>query len=171
MEVGLDWNTIRLSPYDSRWQVLYAEEACLLSSILSAFNIVIEHVGSTAVHGMPAKPIIDMVAAIDSLEQIEDIVQILSDHGYRCLGECGRPGRFFFVKGAQTNTTHHLHLVKKGSAYFQQYILFRDYLRANPAQALEYAKHKIHLAKKHRDDRHSYRIEKGAYIENLLLLK
>jgi len=144
---------------------LYKEEEKELLRVLGDVIIDVQHIGSTSVPGMIAKPIIDIMVAVKNLGDLALCIGGLEKLHYRFLGTGGRPGRLFFVKGQPENVTHHLHLVEKDSHYWRDNIFFRDYLRTHDNIAKEYAKLKLELAAKFKTDRESYKICKSKFIK------
>jgi len=144
--LGLPKGIVRLEPHTERWQRLFAEEAVRVRETVGEYVAAIEHIGSTSIGGIAAKPIIDMAIAVEKAADGEKCVVPLENIGYEYRGENGITGRFYFVKGEPR--THHLHLVLADSDFWRSHLLFRDYLRENPSAAKDYEKLKIDLAEK-----------------------
>lgn len=125
--LGLARGTVTLQPYTEEWPVLFRTEAAHLQAAIGAHVLDIQHVGSTAIPGLPAKPILDIGVAVENFEAAAICIQPLAAIGYRYRGEMGIPRRHYFVKGDPI--THHLHMNEISSADWQQQIAFRDYLR------------------------------------------
>jgi len=106
--------------------------------------VVVEHIGSTAVPGLLAKPIIDLLAGLSPLD-VGPGVAAMEALGYEYLGEYGIPGREFFRKGGEQRT-HHVHAVELGGAHWVRHVAFRDYLRAHPDEAARYGAAKVEAA-------------------------
>lgn len=152
---------IEVVEYDASWPALYREELERLREAMpgaSAF----EHIGSTAVPGLAAKPTIDLMAGSDDLEVPDSAVRALERLGYRYLGEYGIPGRHFFRKGLPPS--HHLHWVRRGGDFWTKQLVFRDYLLGHKEAARDYEKVKLALAKKFAHDRPSYTAAKTDVI-------
>ena len=130
----------------------------------------IEHVGSTAIPGLPAKPIIDLQAAVAHLDASDSIAAVLSKHGWHYVAPDldQRPWRRFFVKVNQGRRTAHLHIMTIDSARWHQQIAFRNTLRADPSKTAEYAALKRALAAEHADDREAYSAAKHSFIKAVL---
>ena len=163
---------IRIVPYDPRWPAVYLAEADLLRSILpSELVLTTEHIGSTAVPGLAAKPIIDILIAVPSVKQARDIaVPALEEYGYAFWSDNPRQDRLFFVKGLPPRAlhrTHHLHMAEPGSDT-QTPLLFRDYLRTHSQEASRYAALKSDLAAQHQGDREAYTAAKSSYIDQVV---
>jgi GrpB-like predicted nucleotidyltransferase (UPF0157 family) len=167
--LGLESKRVRLVPYDARWPALFDAEADRLSGLMAAAGlppVVFEHVGSTAVHGLTAKPILDIAAGRDPDVPAAVYVPVLVGAGYQHRGERGLPGREFFRRGALR--THHLHLVEHGGEHWRRYLLLRDSLRADAALRAAYAALKQELALQFPQDRECYIDGKTAFIERIL---
>jgi GrpB-like predicted nucleotidyltransferase (UPF0157 family) len=150
------------------WPRLFEEEAARLRAALGDPAPLIEHTGSTAIAGMDAKPIIDLMLAVPSLEQATALVPVLEGLGYEYRGDGGAPGRLFFAKGPRSQRTHHLSLAEPTSALWREALLFRDYLRSHPEAAETYRHLKHGLAAQHPADRAAYTSGKDALIKATL---
>ncbi|MFQ6000681.1 MAG: GrpB family protein [Anaerolineae bacterium] len=162
-------SSIRLVDYDPKWPILYEEEKASILGAIGDFILDIQHIGSTAVPGLGAKPIIDIMVAIRGLALIEKCIQPLQTIGYEYRGEYGIPGRHFFRKppGDLGGRTHHLHMVERESDFWERHILFRDSLRAHPEEAQRYYELKKQLAAKFVSDRDAYTDAKTSFIESV----
>lgn len=124
--------------YDPRWPAAFEAEAMRLQRS-GAFQR-LHHMGSTAVPGLLAKPVIDILAETQSLEAVDRATPHLADLGYDARGEFGIAGRRYFRRhDAAGVRTHHLHVYEVGSAQIERHLMLRDYLRAHPARANAYA--------------------------------
>lgn len=157
-----------LVSYRPEWGALFEEEAARLRSVLGEKVLRIEHVGSTAVEGMEAKPLIDMMAAVESLDEARGLVLALEGLGYEHRGDGGMEGRIFLAKGPRSRRTHHLSLTEPTSEHWQRSILFRDHLRVHPEVAKEYGDLKRELARKYPEDRESYTAGKDRFVERVI---
>ena len=163
---------VRIVEYDPTWPELYAAEAERLQAVLPAGLVSsVEHFGSTAVPGLIAKPIIDILVAVRSMQKAREIaVQPLEAIGYAFWFENPRLDRMFFVKGlppAALHRTHHLHIMESGTEMLGQ-LLFRDYLRAHPDEASRYGNLKLELMVRYRDDREAYTAAKSTYTNDVI---
>lgn len=129
----------------------------------------IEHIGSTAVPGLAAKPVIDIMAGVESLESSRPAIAAAADLGY-CYCPYRPESEHWFCKPSVAFRTHHLHLVPCGTALWREALAFRDYLRAHPAIALEYEELKRILAQRHRLNREAYTEAKGPFIARITAL-
>lgn len=166
--VGLRRGSVRLTSYQAKWKELYEEEAARLRTTLGKKLLRLEHVGSTAVDGMEAKLLIDMMAAAGNLEEARSLVPVLEGLGYEHRGNGGVEGRIFFAKGPRNRRAYHLSLTETSSDHWQRSLLFREYLRAHPEVASEYRKLKQKLAREYPEDRESYTAGKNHFIEQAI---
>jgi len=164
--LGLPKGTVKLEPHSEQWRQLFAEEAARIRAAIGEIGASIEHIGSTSVRGIAAKPIIDIAVGVGKLADGERCVRPLENIGYEYRGEHGIAGRFYFVKGEPRS--HHLHLIEIDSDFWRSHLLFRDYLRENRTVAEEYENLKKELAKRHAENREAYTKGKAAFIENVL---
>jgi len=156
--------------YDPRWPGSYSEEQQRLTPVLAPWlTRPIEHVGSTSVPGLVAKPIIDMVAVVADIESFDGAVPALGAVGWvsapEPLDAVNR--EMSFCTPSVQRRTHHLHVVEEASSSWREWIAFRDYLRVRPELAVEYGALKTRLAAEHGGDpneRDAYRAGKAAWI-------
>ena len=167
MSLGLESGTVRLVPYDPAWAALFAAEARRLHAALGPeLPLALEHTGSTAVPGLAAKPILDLLGGYPPGTSVERYVAALLRAGYVHRGEQGIPGREFFRRGDPR--AWHLHLVGHGSTVWREQLAFRDALRGDPALRDAYAALKLALARRFPRDRESYIDGKGAFVRGVV---
>ncbi len=166
--LGLEPTKVRLYPYDSQWSKEFEKEKAEIQNTVGGHILSIDHIGSTAIPGLCAKPILDILIGLDDFEHGFHCVSGLEELGYTFRGENGIPGRHYFRKGSPR--THHLHMFARNSQEWQQHILFRDYLRAHAAQRDSYAELKTALAKRYPENREQYLEGKAAFIQNIIQL-
>ena len=166
--LGLESGTVRVVPYDPTWPDLYADEVARLEQVLAAhgLSLVFEHTGSTAVNGLAAKPVLDILAGHRSEEERRVAIAALQAGGYLFRGEQGISGRDFFRRGQPRQ--YHIHLTMIGSRFWQDQRTFRDYLRAHPDAAAAYGKLKNDLMARYPRDREAYIEGKTAFVEAIL---
>jgi GrpB-like predicted nucleotidyltransferase (UPF0157 family) len=141
--------SIVVSDYDPAWPAMFEHERTSLLAALDPFMLTIEHIGSTAVPGLAAKPIIDLQASMRCLAEAQSrCVEPLQALGYTNLPqyEAWLPGELFFRKALAGPWTHYLHILQAEDPRWQDRVLFRDYLRNHPEAAATYAKLKRDLA-------------------------
>ena len=161
---------VEIVAYDAAWPRRFEEEVRLLRDVLGPWlSGSIEHIGSTAVPGLAAKPVIDIMAAVHSLDASRPAIAALNDAGY-CYAPYRADAEHWFCKPSPEFRTHHLHLVPGDSRQWVEAIGFRDYLRAQPETAMAYERLKRELAAQHRDDREAYTAAKHSFIERVTAL-
>jgi GrpB-like predicted nucleotidyltransferase (UPF0157 family) len=157
--------------YDPNWVFLFEQEAARIRAVLDGGLITrIEHFGSTAVPGLAAKPIIDLLVGVRSLTEAKQVsVSQLEHLGYAYWFDNPDPQRMFFVKGLPPNSprTHHIHMVEPDSVLWER-LLFRDYLRKHSDEAADHAQMKYNLAQRFSSDREAYTTSKADYIESVM---
>jgi GrpB-like predicted nucleotidyltransferase (UPF0157 family) len=167
---------VEVVPYDPRWPERFREEEAHLRSILPAELVGrIEHFGSTAVPGLAAKPVVDILVEVRDLDEAKRlVVPVLEEEGYEYVwrpthGDDGGPWYAWFIKrDAETGArTHHLHMVEPGFTEHWDRLLFRDYLLEHPEAAAEYAELKRRLASASPDDRAAYTAGKSEFIDRV----
>jgi GrpB-like predicted nucleotidyltransferase (UPF0157 family) len=158
--------TVQLVRYDSTWPARFEAEAERIERACDGLPIRLEHIGSTAVPGLAAKPVIDILAGRPPRSRPHPYVDALKGLGYEHMGSRGVPGRDYFRRGPPRS--HHLHLFAWSSAYWRDHLLFRDHLRARPDLAREYEALKYDLAARFAYDRKLYTDEKGPFIKRVL---
>lgn len=163
---------IVIVPHDASWSTRFRIESRLLHVALSDLAPAIEHIGSTSVPGLAAKPIIDLLVGVDSLTAFEARADRLSVYGYEYVPEYERvlPDRRFFKRVVRGERTHHVHVVEKGGVYWKRYLKFRNHLRADPWLAARYAEVKRRLAERFRFDRDAYTNGKTGFVEAVLAM-
>jgi len=165
--IGLKRGTVKLTSHHKEWIKLFKKEKKFLLATLNN-NIIIEHIGSTAVPGVLAKPIIDMLLGVSSPKQSKKIYKLLKNIGYEDRGEQDISGRRLFVKGPEENRTHYLHVTDKDSDSWKESILFRDYLRQRKETRDKYNRLKKELAEKFSDNRKQYTKAKSNFIQEVI---
>jgi GrpB-like predicted nucleotidyltransferase (UPF0157 family) len=159
---------VEVVPYNPEWNTLFEAEKKLIDSIFMPAEVEVHHIGSTSVIGLSAKPIIDIMLAADSLEQIEKATHDLEAAGYAAKGENGIPGRRYFQKHDDNGIRKvHLHSFEKGSQQLYRHLVFRDYLRSHPGEASKYGAVKEIAAEKYEYDIESYIAEKSPIVKEL----
>ena len=164
---------IVIAPYDPTWPVIFAAEAVCIRQVLGDLALRIEHVGSTSVPGLAAKPVVDIQVSVHSLEPRDLYRTRLADLGYSHFDL----GAFdlvypFFTKPVDWPKTHHLHLCVAGSEQERDHLSFRDFLRRNPTVAAEYAALKRELATAHDgltlQSQERYSLSKTEFVRSVL---
>jgi len=159
--------TVNLSEYDPRWPGLFEQEKVSISSIFGAEDIHIEHIGSTAVPGLAAKSVIDIMLGVTELNSVDFRLDALKAQGWFYVPEYEdvMPFRRFFLKcDANGARSHHLHVVEYSGEFWHRHLIFRDYLRKHPEEARAYGDFKYSLLAKNIDTHKVYSEAKGVFI-------
>lgn len=164
--LGLTSGQLRLARYDPNWSQLFRAEKERLFASLGNRILDVQHIGSTSIPSIPAKPILDIGVAVTNFEEAARCIPLLEQMGYTYKGENGIPRRHYFVKGEPR--THHLHMLEIESAEWKNHLRFRDYLRRNSAIAQDYASLKQTLATQFATDREAYQNGKEHFIQAVL---
>jgi GrpB-like predicted nucleotidyltransferase (UPF0157 family) len=156
---------VEIVEYHSAWPTLFEEERNALARVLALWLAgPIEHIGSTAIPGLAAKPVIDIMAGVKTLDASRGAIEAAATLGYRYFPY--QPDiKHWFCKPSPAFRTHHLHLVPVDSPHWARPLAFRNYLRANPEVAAEYQQLKRRLADEFRFDREAYTNAKTPFID------
>lgn len=168
MSLGLRRTEVRLSEYSQEWHEAFLRERELLTRALGEKAVAIEHIGSTSVPGLKAKPILDIAVGLRTLEPAAALIQPLAELGYAFRPGSGVLGRLFFAKGPEDCRTHYLHCEEYGSAHWRNQLAFRDRLIQNPELRQAYEDLKEGLARQYPNDRQRYTQGKEDFIETVL---
>jgi GrpB-like predicted nucleotidyltransferase (UPF0157 family) len=160
-------NPVIVVDYDPQWAVIFAQLRSTLAAALGELAVAIEHIGSTAVPGMPAKPIIDIDAVIPSATDLQEAVTRLATLGYTHQGDLGISGREAFTSPHDT-PAHHLYVCSEDSDELVRHRLFRDYLISNSNAANAYGSLKKAAAALYRNDRAAYTQAKSKFVTDAL---
>lgn len=153
-------------PYDASWQRMFEEERERLFNLFPGDFLAIEHVGSTAVPGLSAKPVIDILAGVDSISRADKLMEPLCRAGYATsmAFNASLVERRWLMRWAEGRRTHHLHLMVYGSREWDQRLAFRNILLANTQLAQRYEKNKRLWAAEFKSDREAYTASKAGFI-------
>lgn len=158
---------VYIEPYNPEWPKKFSSEKERIEKTLGSWIVGgVHHVGSTSVPGLPAKPIVDIQVGIKDLEEARACISLLESIGY-CYYPY-RPYMHWFCKPSPEHREFHLQLMEPAHPQWNARLTFRDYLRAHPETATEYAALKEELAEKFRDDRERYTKAKGQFVEDVL---
>jgi GrpB-like predicted nucleotidyltransferase (UPF0157 family) len=161
---------VNLAAYSAAWPAQFVAERDRLSALFPTQLLAIEHFGSTAIPGMPAKPIVDILAGVESMEVADSLFEPILACGYTTSREFNAtlPDRRWFMRSADGKRTHHLHVVVLGSRQWEERLRFRDILRSHAGLAQQYAKLKWRLASRHRSDREAYTDAKSEFVSSVV---
>lgn len=161
--VSINYTPIRVESYDPGWEIEFQRRAAALQAALGAVVVRIDHIGSTAVPGLDAKPTIDIQVSVVDLDDLDRYRQPIERLGYtfheRSLRDVGH--RFFSAPGRVA----HVHVCRFGSEWEHRHLLFRDYLKAHPEAASRYTDLKHDLADQHRTERERYAEAKTTFVD------
>lgn len=153
-------------PHNPEWKSRYASEADPIASALHVMAARLHHIGSTAIPGISAKPIIDILVEVDDLGGLDARRSAMEQLGYEVMGEFGIPGRRYFRKNDASGTrTHQVHAFQTGSVGAARHLAFRDYMIAHPYAAQAYGTLKEQLTVQHPDEFEAYTDGKNAFIK------
>lgn len=166
--IGLKRNTVKLEKHNPDWQKEFLKEKEILLAILGNEVLGIHHIGSTAIPGIHAKPIIDIAVEINDFEVLDSLSNKLKENGiiYRPMHD--ETGKRLYIKGGEDFRTHHIHFYEKGNQKLKDDLFFRDYLTDHPETAQKYDKLKVDLSDCFADDRKNYTKSKEKFIEDIV---
>jgi GrpB-like predicted nucleotidyltransferase (UPF0157 family) len=168
--VSGDGDAVEIAPYDPRWPEAFAAAESELHTVLRSWVVAIEHIGSTAVPGLPAKPVIDILVGVQTLADNDAIVVAVESLGYEYVPEYEDelPDRRYFRRWAAGRRTHQIHLVERTNTdWWDRHIGFRDWLRTHEDDRDRYAALKYELAAAYRNDRPGYSDAKSDFIRGI----
>lgn len=158
---------VEIVDYDPGWPERFEKLAEELRDALGEVAVRVEHIGSTAVPGLAAKPVIDVQISVESFDPMNAYRDPLKFLGFHFRPDDESRHRFFFDAGSRSRTVH-VHVCEAGGDWERRHLLFREYLRGHPDVAEEYARRKRDLAGRHRGNRESYTEAKDAFVENVM---
>lgn len=162
--------TFRIADYSEQWAADFERERARLEEVFAGIDIGIEHVGSTAVPGLCAKPIIDICVGAPNLGVIEDRIEAMEALGYAYVPEFEAeiPDRRYFRRPHARPRTHHVHACRRDGDIWRKHLLFRDWLRAHPDDRDAYCALKRELYARHSLDRPAYTEAKDPFVQSIL---
>lgn len=167
--IGLKRGTVELLPHQPIWEDLAAKTIVLLKSLLNDVAIDIQHIGSTSIQNICAKPIIDIVLGVNTLDSIKPYIGVLEENGIIFRKEDVKEQLLFVIGDFEKEfRTHHIHVVEWNSIAWNNYINFRDYLNTFSDYAKEYDDLKKKLAVEFAENRENYTAGKHKFIEKIL---
>lgn len=168
--LGTSGGHIEILDYDPRWPLMYEREAERIRHACGDAIATIEHIGSTAVPGLPAKPILDIMPGVATHADGAHTIEPLTGLGYEYKGENGIPGRYYFDLRYEQRVVVHVHLFEVNTENWLRHLLFRDYLRVHADVAGQYASLKRDLALRYRHERAAYTDAKSEFISDVVAL-
>jgi GrpB-like predicted nucleotidyltransferase (UPF0157 family) len=158
-------NKAEITHFDPEWTNIYKAESLKVTEALRLRSL--HHIGSTAIHGIYAKPIIDMLGEVDDIEKVDALNPRIEKIGYESLGEFGIAGRRYFRKDVDGVRKFHLHVFEKESDEALRHLRFRDFMNAHPEWARKYSDLKRELARVCEGDMDKYIDGKHGFIKNI----
>ena len=161
---------VHVTEYDPAWESRFRSQQNRVSVILAPWLAApLEHIGSTSGPGLAAKPVIDMLGPVRSLDEAQDAVPALAADDWQFWpDDPGRHYRRWFLRPSPAARTHHLHLIAQDDPHVRALLAFRDALRGDPRLRDEYAQLKRQLADKHRSNRNAYTNAKSDFVQRVL---
>lgn len=170
-KLGSTRDQVEVADSDSRWPLVFETLAAELRGALADLDVTVEHVGSTSVPGLAAKPVIDIAVGVRGDMAVDRIIQILEPLGYIYRRDEGASGGHLFIVDGEDQPGHriaYIHVVTTDDPQWSRYLGFRDLLRGNPDVRAEYEQLKRRLATEFPDDRAGYTAAKESFIRSLL---
>ena len=167
MGLGLRRGTVSVEAHNKEWETIAAKTMDVLRAVLQEVLIDAQHIGSTAIRGICAKPIIDIVIGVSDFDKLLSKNSILHENGFIFRGQ-DHPGQYLYVCGDDDIRTHHIHAVIYHSKAWNDYVDMRDYLNCHKEDAENYSKLKESLAKQYAEDRETYTAMKSKMISEIL---
>jgi GrpB-like predicted nucleotidyltransferase (UPF0157 family) len=159
---------VEVVPHDPAWRDSFDAEAKGIAAALGENLVAIHHIGSTAIPGIHAKPVVDLLVEVSDVAELDRQSPAMESLGYEAMGEYGIPGRRYFRKADREGTrTHHVHAFQAGSGEVRRHLAFRDYLIAHPADAQAYSELKRKLAAEHPQDIDAYMDGKDGFVREM----
>ena len=154
-------------PPDPAWARIFEEEAGQIAAALGDEAVAVHHIGSTAIPGISAKPIVDLLVEVRRIERVDDLSGAMTERGYEAWGEHGLPGRRFFMRGRGSRHVCHVHVFQEGTPEAERHLAFRDYMVSHPEEARAYGRLKEALAKEFPTDIEAYMDGKDAFVKEM----
>lgn len=166
--LGLHRDKVELYSYSPEWKTEYEKEKKILVKVLSNYALDIQHVGSTSIPNLCAKPIIDIAVAVKDEKTLEKLIPILTQAGYDVKNSIEESGEILAHRGPPELRTHHVHVEVINSTYWNNHILFRDYLLSHPNEVKKYEQLKKQLKELYENDRQLYTASKNDFIQSII---
>lgn len=157
---------IEVVSYNPDWKKMYQKEVKKIKKVMKNQLVDVQHIGSTAIPGIKAKPVIDILVIVKDIKKVDMYNDDMKRLGYEAMGEYGIKQRRFFMKGGN-NRTHHIHVFERGNKEVKRHINFRNFLIAHPEEARQYSDLKAELAERYRYDIEEYIKGKSSLIKEI----
>jgi len=155
-------------PHNPDWRNEFETEAGRIAAALGDAVAVVHHIGSTAIRGIYAKPVIDILVEVGDIAEVDRRSSVMELLGYEVMGEFGIPGRRYFRKNNQEGIrTHQIHIFETGSEQVRRHLAFRDFMNTHPEEAQKYSELKRKLAAEHPQNIDAYMDGKDGFIKEI----
>jgi len=161
---GTEHDRIELTEYNPEWPAVFEAESTRIRAACGPALVAIEHIGSTALPGIAAKPVLDLMLGVQRLEDADGLVAPMRGLGYEYAGRYEAFGRFSFVLRAHGRRVSHAHGFVVDGPHWRRHLFFRDHLRSHPDAAARYESLKRKLAARYEDDREAYSDGKTPFL-------
>lgn len=159
---------VMVVPHDPKWQEMFKVESNQVMTALDKNAVAVHHIGSTAIHHIYAKPIIDLLVEVKDIAKVDEQNRLMELLDYKAMGEFGISGRRYFRKDNQEGIrTHHIHIFTLGSDQVKRHLAFREYMIAHPEEAQKYSELKRRLAREYPTDIDRYMDGKDEFIREI----
>ncbi len=158
---------IKVVHYDPNWPRIFEKEAQQIKQALGSNCLEVHHIGSTSILGLSAKPVVDILPVVKDIRAVDYFAKKMEEIGYRARGEFGIPFRRFFQKGFPEPTCN-IHVYELDDSEIDMYLKFRNWMRENPVDALDYQNLKLKLAAKYPHDILKYCLGKDAFVASIV---
>jgi len=159
---------VEVVPYNPDWGRIFETESKLVKEALGEITVAVHHIGSTAIPGICAKPIIDLLIEVTDIEKVDLKNSEMESLGYEVMGEYGIPERRYFRKENREGIrTYHIHMFKVATDQVTRHLAFRDYLIAHPKEAQKYSELKMKLARKFPTNIDGYIEGKNGFVQEI----
>lgn len=167
--IGLLRGTVQLLTYQTSWKKEFEKTKQEILDLIDKKDVLIEHIGSTAIEGIHSKPIIDIAVAVETKTVLKEVINSLTKHQFEDRGDRSTRGGYLFVKNVGPDiVSHHIHILLQSDIQWKNYLNFRDTLIADPVLAKAYEKLKMALYQKHKTERAEYTKGKEMFIQDVL---
>ena len=159
---------VEVVPHDPHWRDAFEAEAKQVAAALGENVVAVQHIGSTAIPNIHAKPVVDLLIEVREIAEVDGRSLMMESLGYEVMGEYGIPGRRYFRKDNREGIrTHQVHAFEAGSAEVVRHLAFRDYMIAHPLEAQRYSELKRRLAEEHPQSMDEYMDGKDGFIKEI----
>lgn len=166
--LGLHPDLVKLLPYDPEWKIEGEKEVARLKNLLGDRALGIEHVGSTAIPGISAKPIIDIAVGVKSVDELEPLIDVFTKAGYDVRNSIAEKGEILARKGSSECRTHYVHVEPYGGEYWLNHTLFKRFMLDHPEYVKPYEDMKQEMFSKYADNRIEYTAHKNDFIKEII---